>query len=302
MSGSRGSWAQILDVKLKDLDERTLKRAYAKKIKTIDPVADPKAFQDVRSAYEGLKKRTRRPIQSNIPLTGARDSEGSRQSTETTKKVAEQSNKTPSPVSPKSDIGNPLKPATSEKPANSQPRPTPDVDHLARERHKAQALAKKAQTLLHTPWATNQWRKVFSDPLMDNMATASIIEFALVNEMLVYSRNPENKNKFPPGLTKEALQLIEDRFGWYSDVPRLNKKFGFLGQQLISILISDAQDKTEHRKKRTRFFDPRLLQKNLSWSVRLELLFLSPPWYFSSFCIVTWIYAILHYTLRYLTP
>lgn len=308
MFGSRSAWAQVLEVSLDGLDERTLKRAYARKLKTIDPVEDPESFQTLREAFEGLKRfapKTPRAPRTSEPDIGTVEPEAPAADGE---EVAGPSAKpeSESPPDDDNDSDRPEPPAPAKDPT---PKPIPlppqtapmDQAPLRSQAEEASRLVRQVNMLIKSPWAGGKWASVLDDPAMRDLATADQVERALYNQIMRHMMLDQGEeDTLPATLDGDALDLIEERFAWFSDVTRLQKKFGGQSQRLVTALVTDPnRPRTQALTKGYR--DKWSNIPRMTRAQRIDRI-LTAPWFFSSLLAAISIWALVDSVLPYLAP
>ena len=300
MFGDPLKWAELLEVELGGLEERTLKRAYASKIKAVDAATEPEAFQEIRTAYEGLRKFAVRTPGSQPPASPRGPEEPKPSDQAKAKRPKKSKGHRPSPSKPKSS-------GTEENPPREDPTPTTppsavDAQAVADEKRAAIALAGKVSLAMRNPWPEGQWKRIFDDPLMKNMAAATTIENAIASELLTYTSQPGKEFELPPGINGEALKLIDERFSWYSDVRRLKNKFGFSAPKLIKVLMTSDHRPIEVAWSMAQPARSRSALSELTFIERLDIVVLSKPWFWSSLIITFVCMMILDSILPYILP
>lgn len=303
MSGNPVDWCRLLDVEFANQDERSLKKAYARKIKTIDAVTEQREFQDVRAAFEGLRAVVKRqslskskpaPLPSFTPME-PRDEAGSEAGRNRLGKEPRNSPTPPRPPDPIRPRPEPGPPRLHERPFQEPTRVKPSDNETA-----VSELIERIRQCLKAPWASNAFPDALSDPLLDQMAVANRIELVIGTEIIAFARQPEKDHELPPSLDRSALKALEERFSWYSDVPRLRKTFGFASQHLLNALML-APDRP------TGDLGTAGIERSLTPRPKLTLmhvivLLLVPPWFASSLFIVVFVYGVMDHLLGYIAP
>lgn len=293
MSDNPVAWCRILDLDFATLDVRSLKTAYAKKIKTIDAAADREGFQAVRTAYEGLIPFAKRKTASREAVPGLN------------------AKPTPPPSLPKPEPS-PKTPRTPPPDERSKPRSAPPKnsatppniggrqDFSAIDRKAVSELIAKASACLKSPWATDALSAVLDDPLMDQMAVAVRVERAIGYEIVAFGRQPDRRHDLPPGLNRKALEALERRFAWYSDIARMRKTFGFNAQHLLHALMLSPHRPTGElgMQRNIQRVAP---QRKDAWRHTFVNL-ISFPWFVSSFFIVFLTFGFSEMIFPYVFP
>lgn len=322
MFGSPGAWAAVLEVSLDGLDQRTLKRAYARKLKTIDPVENPEDFQALREAFEGLKRFAPKtpktsPVSEPEPPAPnpAQDAPGIEdvQARETTPPVdiTDTDDVDPVPVEqPEESASTPAdapEPPTRDeapapKPLPLRPRPASvDQAPLRSQAEEAERLVAQVKVLIKSPWASGKWDSVLGDPAMRDLATADQVERALYAQIMTHMYlNQDEEDELPPTLDGDALDLIEKRFAWFSDVTRLQKKFGAGSQRLVTALVTEP-NRPVTQPMTTGYRDKWSNIPRLTRAQRVDRV-LNAPWFFSSLIASIFIWALIDSILPYVAP
>lgn len=191
----------ILDLEGTDHSERDVKRAYAKKLKQIDPSQDPEGFQNLRQAYEFAREMAK-----SQATTGS-----------------------PKPVilrQPAPEIVDDF---------DTPPFETPVLPDLAKPSENAADFGKQynwvdveevSQDAMNLIGAGNYsldtWSELLCHPALDLPHAISDLESQLVAEvhLAIQGRRPGGF-----AAKKAWVQLIEDRFGWLEDGLKFNRHF-----------------------------------------------------------------------------
>lgn len=203
MSGNRGWPWSVLEIDPTGADKRDVKRAYAKKLKLIDPQEDPQGFQDLRTAYEQALLRTL----------------GNTRATADTLSVP--TPPAPQPVERKSSRPPPQIPVPpQQKPKLKAPTPPPPVSPEPEYETKSRpdtlvVLVSETQALFgQTDLRPEMWR-----PLFNRLVDLDINQARLYEKELLRGFDT---HLFPDGvrpsnvINRPWLALLDARFGWFS--------------------------------------------------------------------------------------
>jgi len=192
MSANLGWPWSVLDLSPKDADARSVKRAYAKKLKAIDPQEDPQGFQNLRTAYEQALRFAQTKVVVAVPEQSVQAPVSMPETVE--KPVAVR------PVMPK--------PALPPTPLG------PDV-YIGRPANTLGVLVSQIQNLFtKRDLSVQAWRPVFNKLVELDLAHAKQFEKELLAAF--------NSHLFPDGVRQSRVvprvwvELVETRFGWFS--------------------------------------------------------------------------------------
>ena len=254
MYGSPLTWARTLGLTPGKFDEKQLKSAYAAAIKGLDTTAEPAKFQEIREAFEGLRRTVRRakpaPTKDASSAPSPSKPDGEKREAPLPRRSLRRAN-TQRPAPPAFDP----KPAPERRtqPAAQPRRPIDTKETIPQEPPRGGPIASgdsaeiariiehlgdQITPLLSSPFSANGWRQFFDDPHLLNIRVAEQVEARLLREASRLVRLGEASGAtLPPGLGPDAIRLINERFGWFENAQRLQRKYGFGAKLLIDRLI-----------------------------------------------------------------
>ncbi|MCU0829192.1 MAG: hypothetical protein MUE52_17820 [Tabrizicola sp.] len=214
MSAKGWPW-DVLDLPKAPATTAEVRRAYAKKLKTIDQAADITGFEALRKAYEAALHRVEQKV----------------------RKAAEKAQPTPASAAtpipdPLADAAPPSDPLPSAPPpsATAPPlpaAPAPDPLQLQSPRDRLQIRLNLLQekNILLSPQARVQ--AILDDPEFQSPDLLPQLRFGLAQ--YIRSQMLENHLGEPylrhPGVTTELLKTLDARFGWLSDYNAFRRDF-----------------------------------------------------------------------------
>ncbi len=180
------TWWDTLDIS-QDADVRSVKRAYAAKLKTIRQDEDPKGFMELRAAYDAARAQiSYHELQANDVIN-------------------EVVNEGAIEIDPEWEMQ--AHDASDAQPEMSFP---PIVEQLMDEVH----------ALIKSPWGAGRvdsWTAILDDERLDDIDVYSDFENALLNYMLnIHGFFDEDAN-IPPKLDLAIAHLVFERFGWQNN-------------------------------------------------------------------------------------
>jgi len=196
MSTSASHWPyDVLGLSARPTDKRAVKRAYAKRLKQIDQATDPQGFQNLREAYEAALRYFEYGNTPPVPP--------------------------PLPIetaAPQEEMQEIPVTATTVTPDNSWVR--------------AQELCDQISAPLAAEKGVERLRRIFNDPVFQDIHAAQILEQAVFDYVQSKLHYVEQQLELSPQIDRDMLQLIDDRFGWYSDSVAFQNRF-FVSQELM---------------------------------------------------------------------
>ena len=208
-------------------DVRTIKRAYAQRLKQIDR-SDPEAFEALRDAYQSAlsiaeeQSTSSRP--SMIEAAGVHvDSDANFAAT-----PPQHSDPAGASQAPGSDVDPDYGIELSEHEPNQHSDPRADAQDADHEAIHAQAAAADAfweefDSLLDYPLPVEQLEDLLDQQIAQSMQLRLEVEERLLQ--VLEDAYEEEESRFQP--TASEAEFIEDTFGWLSDGVGFNNRLGY---------------------------------------------------------------------------
>jgi len=240
MSDDTVGWPyDVLGLDTNDPDTKTVKRAYARRLKTIDQAKDPAGFQELREAYEyalEVSKYDRTPPVHSIDSVSRESISHPNIETETSDNSPSTTISTPaSENAPEPVEGAPLDDHSS---ANADET---DLGLTEDDRSRWEALKDELRSLLEQPFDNARWAALTRDPLLDVFEYANEMEHSIFGGMFTRIETRDDGERIlPPFVTPRWIELIDQRFGWTQDLPLFQRKFGWHGANVLPLLSQRA--------------------------------------------------------------
>ena len=190
----RWPWS-VLELNPNGADKRAVKRAYAKKLKAIDPQEDAQGFQDLRTAYEQalrMAQNNARALDTALPP----EPQPSADVVTATPPPA------PTPPKPKPYVPSPPKPTPPEFDIKSDPKIFVTL------------VTDSKNLFTNRDLRPDAWRPIFNRLVELDLAQTRHFEKELLRAF--------GTHLFPDGVrpshvvTRPWLELLDTRFGWFS--------------------------------------------------------------------------------------
>lgn len=225
-------------------DTKTVKRAYARRLKTIDQAKDPAGFQALREAYEYALAMANHDSYAEATPVVVSSLVSSPEPLSTTPATDEDSID-PVASTPDTHLGPFDESALSEieqGPKSDSRDEVQDSLGLSNEDHERwQALQAELQDLLDQPFDNARWAALTRDPLLDIFEFANEMEHHIFGGVFNRMETREDGEQIlPPFVTPRWIELIDQRFGWTQDLPLFRRKFGWHGGNLLPLLTQRA--------------------------------------------------------------
>ena len=198
------NWWDILGVE-QDADLRSIKRAYAAKLKTIRQDEDPQGFMEVRAAYDeaqaAIKYREMYPEEWQRQFGEGEPLEVSQSDSETHDTQAE-------------DISGDQQETGLDVDAPDLEKPTLPNEHYS---STVVQLVGEVEDLMKSPWGANNidsWTALLDDNRLDDIDVFSDFENAMLNYLLNIHEFFDEGANVPSKLDPAIAQLLFERFGW----------------------------------------------------------------------------------------
>jgi len=202
-----------LELDPSEADEKTIKRAYARKLKTLDQASQAAEFQALREAYE-------------MALIIATDRRAGPQ------RVSDAPERLPAaPESSPNLDGTPGQPPSQATPEQAE------LAALATDWQAVERLSQRIRGLTPFSALLFKWREILDDPVLVDPEAASRIEgeiFALI--MAHGIADEDGVLALPDFVTRELVRMLDERFGWLSDYPLFQRKFGYGTHHVLAAL------------------------------------------------------------------
>lgn len=195
--------------------DRDIRRAYATRLKRIDPEADPKSFEGLRMAYEYARELAEYAEAEAEPAVQAGPLEMSPESLAPPVAGHDAQAAKPDEVDP--DM--------SEHPAEEGEAPSvwPNSDGYAALIDEMQALIKAGD------YNVDRWQRLLADTVLEDLWLSEQFERALADAL--WEKGFSGKDFWHTGLkaSRDWLALIEARYGWLTDGLRFRDLFPAYG-------------------------------------------------------------------------
>ncbi len=258
-------WFAILGVD-EAADERSIKRAYAKLLKSIDQEQDPAGFIALREAYEEGRYVARYRAQAEQVPEETKPEEPTPEEPKPVKSKTEEP-KTEEPKTEVSqaevsqaeavevDISGHTETMPEFEPDNA-PEPTP-VQPEPASANPAHALMEEALSLAASPWGAGNaeaWQNLLDDDRLIDLDVYADFENYLLNWLLdVHGYFDEENRVAKAVIPADVARLLFARFGWdekRNSIYANAEPFDFLAERLISTPKNPKQKPVPPRKPR----------------------------------------------------
>ncbi len=90
------------------------------------------------------------------------------------------------------------------------------------------------------PFNIDVWKTIFDDPKVVSFSAKRFIEEQVFSSLLIVTAyNTEHERPIiPPGMTREFVKLLDDTYGWVSDGIAIIKRYGDSGEWLLRALTA----------------------------------------------------------------
>ena len=245
MSGEADHWPMgLLGLDEQERDRKVIRRAYAAKLKQIDQAADPEGFQRLREAFEHAKRLAEWAIEDAAAEEEYQRQEAASAAAETEHVDSAGSGRIEAPSLDEIGIDVPdaqdLSPEHEEEDWDDLGEDVEDrADTPIPVAPEEQALVDRITELLDAKAAPWQWKEALDDPVLFDMEAASRIEYQIfhgLRDRLIRSENAPPRR--PAFANKAWVELMDQRFGWTSDFPMFQRKFGWYAEEMLLVLAA----------------------------------------------------------------
>lgn len=227
MSAKPKGWPwTVLDLSGAPASTAEVRRAYAKKLKTIDQAKDIAGFEALREAYETalarLEKKVRRAIKTTLPESASEP-------------VLDEPAAPPMQAAGHKPLAS--DPSEASPPADAE-KPATDPVAVA-ERLKASLAALSEKNILLSP--SERAQQILETPEFQAPELVPLLRFGMadyVRSQLLWNHLNEPYLRFP-GITTELILLLDARFGWLSDYNAYRRDFHG-DEQLLEAMVQVA--------------------------------------------------------------
>lgn len=197
---------------------RDVKRAYAAKLKSIDPETEGQAFQELREAYEYARE--------NWELDFAEEEDDERPQTRVD--AVQDLDITDDPVVLSVPIS---APQDRHEPEATPPEVNDDHAGVTQEQESElwNVFEDKKRPLL------DRWTEVFCSPYLIDPDLRLEVEFEVIAYLRGSADDDSDSLALGPEITPEIVALINQHFGWLSDYPGFMRKFAFAEHVLFGL-------------------------------------------------------------------